>query len=452
MLADDDMAEIENRLVAARTRLILDKPFLGALALRLPLKAAAGWCAATHSDARSFYYNPEYIKNLRLDQVQFVLSAEALHCGLSHFNRIGHRQAALWQQACAYSVNLILRDEGLTPPADALLNDDYRGLTAEEIYPLLDEKDESEDRPEQDGEDRPEQDSDEPEDDQPRQHEARPGDDSRLHAGSGGSPRQDNREMQPDEKDSPRQDTAGPDSTDSGAATSAGRARKARDGSLAAAPPPLNEADKDLLQQQWQQRLAGAAQQALQAGKMGQGMARLIELMLQPSLPWRAVLARFMNAIARDDYSYARPSSRRGDPAIFPSLRSGQIDLVVAVDVSGSIDAAELNEFMSEIDVLKAQVRARVTLLTCDSKITGDSPWIFEAWERCQLPAAVSGGGGTDFRPVFDWVETGDRPPDLLIYFTDAQGRFPGVEPDYPSLWLVKGTGDVPWGQRIQLN
>ena len=36
--------------------------------------------------------------------------------------------------------------------------------------------------------------------------------------------------------------------------------------------------------------------------------------------------------------------------------------------------------------------------------------------------------------------------------FTDAQGKFPDIEPDYPTLWLVKGHNEVPWGQRIQLN
>ena len=417
MLADDDMAE-----VAARTRLILEKPFLGALALRLPLQAAdPAWCESTHTDAITFYYNPEYIQKLPFDQVQFVLSAEALHCGLSHFNRGGHREARRWRQACAHAVNLILLDEGLAPPADALLNEDYRGMTAEEIYPLLEKA--------QDTDDRQSRDEPAPEDqpapaDEPASRERQPRDQSGA-------------------KDSRSDSSSRPQAS----------ARAHRGTEAAPGPaPPLNQAQKDRLQQQWQQRLAGAAQQALQAGKMGEGMARLIELMLQPTLPWRAVLARYMNGIARDDYSYARPSSRRGDPAIFPSLLSAQIDLVVAVDVSGSIDREELNEFMSEIDALKAQVRARVTLLTCDSKITGDSPWIFEAWERFQLPSGISGGGGTDFAPVFDWIETRDRVPDLLIYFTDGRGRFPEIEPDYPLLWLVKGHAEVPWGRRIQLN
>jgi predicted metal-dependent peptidase len=53
---------------------------------------------------------------------------------------------------------------------------------------------------------------------------------------------------------------------------------------------------------------------------------------------------------------------------------------------------------------------------------------------------------------VFDWVGRQDRAPELLLYFTDAEGSFPDRTPDYPVVWLVKGREPVPWGQRIQLN
>jgi predicted metal-dependent peptidase len=42
--------------------------------------------------------------------------------------------------------------------------------------------------------------------------------------------------------------------------------------------------------------------------------------------------------------------------------------------------------------------------------------------------------------------------PELLVYFTDAEGKFPDYQPSYPVIWLVKGKAKVPWGQRIQLN
>ena len=202
---------------------------------------------------------------------------------------------------------------------------------------------------------------------------------------------------------------------------------------------------------QWRQRLAGAAQQAMQAGKLGGSLRRLVDHLLQPQLPWRMLLARYMTASSRDDYSYMRPSRREGE-AIFPSLRSAQTDILVVLDTSGSIRKTEMQEFVSEIDAIKGQVRARITLHACDAELSDAGPWVYEPWEEFSLPDTIRGGGGTCFTPVFEWAEAQGSAPDLLVYFTDAEGEFPKVEPRFSVIWLVKGRGEVPWGQRIQLN
>ena len=93
-----------------------------------------------------------------------------------------------------------------------------------------------------------------------------------------------------------------------------------------------------------------------------------------------------------------------------------------------------------------------MTLLTCDSDLNYGCPWTFEAWDEFTFDVELRGGGGTNFRPVFDWVKAQDSAPGLLIYFTDGEGTFPEREPDYPVSWLVKGKAKVPFGQRIQLN
>jgi predicted metal-dependent peptidase len=134
------MSDVENKLAAARTRLILDKPFLGALVLRLPLKAAV-WCRTTATDARAFYYNPRWIESLNGSQVQFALAHEALHCALGHFARRGHRVQRKWDIACDLAINPLLVDEGLALPAEAFVLDVYRGMAAEEIYPCIDDND-----------------------------------------------------------------------------------------------------------------------------------------------------------------------------------------------------------------------------------------------------------------------------------------------------------------------
>jgi predicted metal-dependent peptidase len=425
---DLDIDRIETKLAAARTRLILDKPFLGALVLRLPMQAARpDWCPTTATDARAFYYNPEYIASLSIEQTQFMLAHEALHCALSHFARRQHRVQHRWDLACDYAVNPLLIDDGLKPPPNALNMPLYKGMTAEEIYPLLDDNDQSQtlDKHAYDA--------------QGEGKDQAQGTDRGMRERDLEQDRQSPQPRDRDQQDASR--TLGPPQTES----------DSDDGGGASQPEPLSPDERETLAVQWQQRMAGAAQQAMQAGKLGGELRRMIDHLLQPQLPWRMLLARYMTALARDDYSYSRPSRREGD-FIMPSLRSQSLDLVVAVDTSGSIKDGEMEEFIDEIDALKGQVRARVTLLPCDAKLCDGAPWLFEPWEQFRRPEGVKGGGGTSFTPVFDWVEQAGRRPDLLVYFTDADGAFPKVEPPYPVIWLVKGKSKVPWGERIQLN
>ncbi|MFP5507520.1 MAG: DUF2201 family putative metallopeptidase [Gammaproteobacteria bacterium] len=401
--------EVETKLSAARTRLILDKPFLGALVLRLPMvQADPKWCRTTATDARAFYYNAQYLEGLSLDQTQFILAHEALHCALSHFARREHRAKHRWDLACDLAINPLLIKDGLKPPPGALYMDQFEGLTAEEIYPSLadmDEETETLDQHLYDNEDS----------------------DGSRGSGQGGSSQEQGGHGERSE--------AEPDPDRGGAPQ----------------PKPLSETEREQLSVQWQQRLAGAAQQALRAGKLGGGLARLVDHLLQPQLPWRMLLAKYMTAISRDDYNYSRPSRREGS-AIFPSLRSSQVDVVVVLDTSGSVSEDEIREFMSEVDAIKGQVRARITLHACDAELAKDGPWEYEPWEEFKLPRDFTGGGGTRFTPVFEWAHGRDRQPDLLVYFTDADGEFPAQEPTFPVLWLVKGKSKVPWGQRVQLN
>jgi predicted metal-dependent peptidase len=420
-----DLDAVNTKLTAARTRLILDKPFLGALVLRLPMvPAKPDWCKTTATDARKFYFNPEYIDALDIEQTQFVLAHEALHCALSHFARREHRVKKRWDIACDYAVNPILLKDDLKPPPGILNERSYDGMTAEEIYPYI------QDNPLQETLDDHVYDEDQDQDNE--------GD------GKGQSKPDEPRDQKPDDQPG--------EGDGEGAGSSAPQGEIDPNAGGADRPPPLSSGESDELSIQWQQRMAGAAQQAMQSGKMSGDMARMVDYLLQPKLPWRMLLSRYMTATARDDYSYTRPSTRRGDPAIYPSLRSAQIEVVVALDVSGSITDKEISEFVAEINAIKSLMRARIILHACDSELAEGGPWVFESWDELVMPEHFAGGGGTSFRPVMEWAEAQDRQPDLLVYFTDAKGEFPEYEPSFPVIWLVKGKAQVPWGQRIQLN
>jgi predicted metal-dependent peptidase len=362
-------AAVETKLGAARTRLILEQPFIGALVMHLPLRAAgAAWCQTTATDARAFYYNADYIAGLTLAETQFVLAHEAMHCALGHFARRSHRTRRRWDVSCDHAVNLLLMSEGLKPPPGVLANPEFRGLSAEEIYPLIppDSPDRTLDR--------------------------------HLFDGQGLEPR-----------------------------------------------------ERSELARRWKSRIVSAAQQARRAGRLPDSWLRLVDALIQPQLPWRMLLARYLMSAARDDYSFQRPSRREGE-ALLPRLWSDQVDLCVALDTSGSIGGEELAQFASEVNALKGQLRARVTLHACDERLDPRGPWEFQPWETIVLPREIGGGGGTRFAPVFDWIAAAHRRPDLLLYFTDAKGEFPSGAPAYPVIWLVKGRGAVPWGERIQLN
>ena len=382
--------------------------------MHLPLEAAAArWCSTIASDARKVYFNPAYVEQLDFAHTQFVLAHVALHCALGHFSRRAHRVRHRWDVACDHAVNLLLIEDGLKPPPDALADPRFRGISAEEIYPLVavDERDGTLD-----------------------QHVGDIAVYVSAHDGKsapgllpGSAPRD-----------------AALDGWDD-----AGDEHRPSD-ILRSRPPELSSHEHAALALQWKIRTAAAAQRARLAGRLAPSWERLLADLVEPQLPWRVLLARYLMSVARDDYSYQRLSRREG-PALLPRLASGESDVCVALDTSGSIGERELAEFACEIDALKSQIRARVTLLACDERLDERAPWRFEAWEPVQVPRALGGGGGTSFAPVFEWLTRECYRPDVLVYFTDGAGDFPDCAPDYPVVWLVKGKAPVPWGERIQL-
>ena len=410
-----ELEAVKNRLTKARTQLILDKPFLGNLVLRLPLIAADSWCKTSATDAKSFYYNPEFIDSLNNHQIKFILIHEALHCALTHFARRGNRTKHKWDLACDFAINPLLVKEGFHPPIDVPIFRQYEGMIAEEIYPMIDDNLDQEPMDQ-------------------HLYDDQADDDSKS---SDGGMREDDLQKEQEQQSTPE--------------SKSNDGNKGGMSQLAQQPPALQPDEVDQLATQWQKNLASSAQLAQQAGKLDGEFAKLIDFFLQPQVSWQSLLAQYVSTFARDDFSYSRPSRRAGE-AIMPSLRSHQLDITVAIDTSGSISQEEINEFVSEVDAIKANLRASITLLACDDKLSEHSPWRYEAWEELQFPASLGGGKGTNFNPVFDHINTQDTPSDVLIYFTDAKGKFPEFEPDYPVLWLIKGKERVPWGSRIQLN
>ena len=73
----------------------------------------------------------------------------------------------------------------------------------------------------------------------------------------------------------------------------------------------------------------------------------------------------------------------------------------------------------------------------------------YQAGEPIEL--APVGGGGTDFRPCFGWLEERGIVPQTLVFLTDLCGTFPKEVPQYPVLWASTETRSAPFGEVIPM-
>jgi len=163
-------------------------------------------------------------------------------------------------------------------------------------------------------------------------------------------------------------------------------------------------------------------------------------------------LRDFVTRTARNDYDWMRPNRKWfGRGVVLPSLVSDELpQVVVANDTSGSISDRQMQEFAGAISDILGSFDTTATVLHCDTAVRK-----VEELTRADLPLRLEpiGGGGTDFRPVFDHVEEHGLEPACLIYLTDLYGCFPQRPPDYPVLWVVNRdscAGPPPFGEVIR--
>jgi predicted metal-dependent peptidase len=118
----------------------------------------------------------------------------------------------------------------------------------------------------------------------------------------------------------------------------------------------------------------------------------------------------------------------------------------VAIDTSGSVDEEMLSIFLGEVNSMMQQYpNYEINVITADTKVQSFKTFLpGEA-----LDYEISGGGGTDFRPVFEHIDQHIDYPTLLLYFTDGQGTFPTDAPSYDVLWIMPELLEVPFGEVV---
>ncbi|MEU4159432.1 VWA-like domain-containing protein [Actinoplanes sp. NPDC026670] len=183
-------------------------------------------------------------------------------------------------------------------------------------------------------------------------------------------------------------------------------------------------------------------------GPLPAELVEILELVIRPpQVPWRRVLRMFGATSERTRLrtTLSRPSARYGTSPGVRVRRSSR--LVVAVDTSGSVAAADLTAFFSEIHAMWRR-GVEVTVLEADVSVHREYRY------RGRPPETVSGRGGTGFDPAIR--RANELGHDGLVYLTDGFAPRPAVASRTPLLWVltagdsVQDLSHLP-GRRVRL-
>jgi predicted metal-dependent peptidase len=142
-------------------------------------------------------------------------------------------------------------------------------------------------------------------------------------------------------------------------------------------------------------------------------------------------------------------------------------EFVIVIDTSGSTSGEMVQKFLQKTyNILKSTEsffsKINLHIIQCDADIQEDKKISCqEDFDEYIKTMKIRGLGGTDFRPVFEYVETLRQNKEFtnlkgLIYFTDGYGAFPAKKPDYDTAFVfvddAYNNPDVPpWAIKLVL-
>ena len=198
-------------------------------------------------------------------------------------------------------------------------------------------------------------------------------------------------------------------------------------------------------------------QKAKSQGTMPADIREALDTFKEPKVDWRQYVAEtVVDLLNKKDYSFSPQSYNFMDideDGFYPRL-IGACNKVIAVvaDTSGSVGAEWLEQFAGEM-AGAIELADRTILMTNDADV-----------HECETATQFSdvlkmlkmrGGGGTDFRPPFAYLEKEGIVPEVLIFLTDGWGPFPEKDVGYPVIWgAIPGTAAVteyPQWERSQV-
>ena len=428
--------EVEAGLVEDRRALFTKMPFIGSVLMRLDLEVQPGLsCGTVSTDGATVSFEPSFYKRLKPGERLFALAHEAWHCALLHFARSGSRDPQLAHIAQDLEIHFILMDElaahGMEEPFVLPHDPTWKGLSFEEIYErLLDNQYGQDGQDDQDG---------------PNGSDDSDGPDGRNGGGEGaGTREQDGDGCWNEGRESDGLRRRGDEGFD-------GRCEP-RSGEAEVSPAEMRRRVEGMREAIAQAAIATERRQ----GSLPAYLRAIVDRVIKPQLDWRALLRRYVTSAYGGSRRWLPPARRHVWHGLYlQSMREEKLLACVAVDTSGSC-IGYLPRFFSELTSLLGSFgRYEITVIQCDAEVgkvetfSSDSPLPRDyCWE-------ATGGGGTSFVPVFNYMKGHRMHPDVFVYVTDGYGDAPPKPPPFPVLWILTPNSTdrfAPWGQKIRMD
>tara|TARA_R110002126_G_scaffold260114_2_gene403094 strand:+ start:4884 stop:6161 length:1278 start_codon:yes stop_codon:yes gene_type:complete len=386
--------DTSERIIKAKVDLNKTHPFFSYILMNMQIEKT------THTDQvptmavgqfGNLYWNKGFVDTLDTDELKFVLAHEVGHIATLTFQRLGKRDMTLWNIATDLIINYMLIDEGFRAPKNILVPD-HRGVyifrsgkTGKDISIDLNDKNAEQVYEE-------------------LVKNAKAIKKITNADGEGNYEGQVGKHLQGD-------------NDDSGKSTGKGQ----------------TESDLKANENQWKRKAVEGATQAKMRGNMSASMERMLEGVLEPVVDWRSKLFSYITNDLPVDYTMRTPSRRFISTGVYtPTVIRESLELVVGIDISGSISHEEYVEFMSEVVGIAnsyRQVKMRMIAWACtvderdDIEVTQDT-------QDDLLKCKFYGGGGTELSCLTRYIESKDYNTKLIVILTDGYIESKPILPD----------------------
>ena len=187
-------------------------------------------------------------------------------------------------------------------------------------------------------------------------------------------------------------------------------------------------------------------------GRVPTDVKRLVDTVTSGArLNWKQLLKqRCSQGIPADHRRTWKRLRRRSEQELKGKAHNYVPRVVVAVDTSGSIYGMQsiLEQFSKQLNDIRAQYGGSFTVIECDADIQKE----YVMRQTFKVNHEYSGGGGTDFTPVFERCDNVLK-PHVLVYLTDGYGEFPECRPKYKTVWCSTELepSSYPFGDVVML-